>query len=230
LFGNIWWNIPLWREIWLSEAEAWLPSDGLKFYTDGSLFEGRAGSGVLLEEFDLKASFALGTFAAVVQAEFYAIMACSDYCLMECMTGKTICICSDSRAALLALSSHTVSSRLVLQCRNSLQRLSIHNRVQLFWVPGHCGIIENEKADGLAGVGSKFSFCGPEPCLPVPKSLMTRVTKKWLSGNHLSYWNLVSGSRQSKVWIKRPCLKLARFLCTLPTTKLGVLVMGFHPV
>jgi hypothetical protein len=23
------------NEIWLSEAEAWLPSDGLKFYTDG---------------------------------------------------------------------------------------------------------------------------------------------------------------------------------------------------
>jgi hypothetical protein len=34
------------REIWLSEAEASLPSDGLKFYTDGSLFEGRACSGV----------------------------------------------------------------------------------------------------------------------------------------------------------------------------------------
>jgi hypothetical protein len=32
------------KEIWLSEAEAWLPSDGPKFYTDGSLFEGRAGS------------------------------------------------------------------------------------------------------------------------------------------------------------------------------------------
>jgi hypothetical protein len=34
------------REIWLSEAEAWFPCDGLKFYTDGSLFEGRVGSGV----------------------------------------------------------------------------------------------------------------------------------------------------------------------------------------
>jgi hypothetical protein len=33
------------REIWLSEAEAWLISDGLKFYTDSSLIEGRVGSG-----------------------------------------------------------------------------------------------------------------------------------------------------------------------------------------
>jgi hypothetical protein len=99
---------------------------------DSSLFEGRAGSGVFFsEKLDLKASFALGTFATVFQAEVYAIMACSDYCLKECMTGKTICICSD-RAALLALNSHTVLSRLVLQYRDSLQGLSIQNRVQLF--------------------------------------------------------------------------------------------------
>jgi hypothetical protein len=137
------------REIWLSEAEAWL-------LFDGSLFEGRASSGVFSEELDLNASFALGTFATVFQAEVYAILACSAYFLRECMTGKTICICSDSRAA--------VSSRLVLQFRNSLQRLSIHNRVQLFWVPCHCIIIGNEEADGLAGVGSKSNFCGTEPC------------------------------------------------------------------
>jgi hypothetical protein len=34
------------REIWLSETEARRPSDGLKFYTDGSLFENKAGTGV----------------------------------------------------------------------------------------------------------------------------------------------------------------------------------------
>jgi hypothetical protein len=73
-------------------------------------------------------------------------------------------------------------------------------------------------------VRSKSSFCGPEPCLPVPISLMTRVTKEWFSGNHLSYWNFVSGCRQSKVWIKRPCLKLARFVRNLPRIKLGVLI------
>jgi hypothetical protein len=111
-----------------------------------------------LEELDLKASFALGVFATVFQAEVYFILACSDFYLRECMTGKTVCICSDSRAALLALSSHTVSSKLEFQCRNSLQGLFIHNRVQLLWVPGHCGncdIIGNEEADGLVGVELK---------------------------------------------------------------------------
>jgi hypothetical protein len=66
------------REIWLSKAEAWLPSDVLKFYTDGSLLEGRAASGGFFEELDLKASFALETFATIFQAEVYAILACSD--------------------------------------------------------------------------------------------------------------------------------------------------------
>jgi hypothetical protein len=47
-------------------------------------------------------------FATVFQAEVYAVLACSDYCLRECMTGKTICICSESQAVLLALSSHSV--------------------------------------------------------------------------------------------------------------------------
>jgi hypothetical protein len=133
LIGNIWWNISVRR----SEAEAWLPSDGLKLYTDGSLFEGRADFRVFSEALDLKASFALRTFTTVFLAEVYAIMACSDYCLREGMTGKTVCICSYSQAALLALGSLTVSSKLVLQCRNSLQGLSIHNGVKLFWVPGH---------------------------------------------------------------------------------------------
>jgi hypothetical protein len=83
-------------------AEAWLLSDSLKFYNDDSLFECRVGSGVFFEELDFKASFALGTFATVFQAEVYAILACSDYCLRECMSGKRICICSDSQVALLA--------------------------------------------------------------------------------------------------------------------------------
>jgi hypothetical protein len=57
----------------------------LKFYNDGSLIEDRAGSGVFSEELDLKAYFAFGTFATIFQAAVYAILACSKYCLKECV-------------------------------------------------------------------------------------------------------------------------------------------------
>jgi hypothetical protein len=50
---------------------------------DNTSFESMVGAAS--EELDLKA-----TFATVFQAEVYVVLACSDYCLRECMTGKTI--------------------------------------------------------------------------------------------------------------------------------------------
>jgi hypothetical protein len=41
----------------------------------------------------------------------------------------------------------------VLQCQNSLQGLSIHNRVQLFWVPGHCAINTKTQIFGKSILG-----------------------------------------------------------------------------
>jgi hypothetical protein len=130
LIRNFWWSIPLERGDYLSEAEALLSSDA---YTNGSLVEGRAVYGVFSEELDLKEFFALEAFASVFRTEVHAILSCSEYGLEKCMSGKTICICSDSRATLLALSSHTVSSKLVLQYWSSVQGLSTHNRVQLIF-------------------------------------------------------------------------------------------------
>jgi ribonuclease HI len=65
------------------------------------------------------------------------------------MHKMTICICSDSKSVFLALSSYTISSKLIQQCWLSLQDLSNNNRVGLFWVPGHCDIKGNEEADRL---------------------------------------------------------------------------------
>jgi hypothetical protein len=44
---------------------------------------------------------------------------------------------------LLDLKLYAVSTRVVLQCRDSLQELALSNRVRLVWVPGHSGIHGN---------------------------------------------------------------------------------------
>jgi hypothetical protein len=77
---------------------------------DGSLCEGRAVAGVVSDTLDIRESYAHGSLATVSQTEVYAILACSDYCRSANIHNMTICICSDSKAALLALSSYTISS------------------------------------------------------------------------------------------------------------------------
>jgi hypothetical protein len=86
----------------------------------------------------------------------------------ESIVSRAVSICSDiSRDAFLAVKSYGVYSRVVLQCVDSLQELSLSNRVRLVWVPGHCGIHGNEEADVLARAGASSAFVGSEPCLPL---------------------------------------------------------------
>jgi ribonuclease HI len=92
---------------------------------------------------------------------------------------RAVLICYDSTAALLALKSYAVSSRVILQCRDLLQELALSNRVRLVWVPGHCGIHGNEEADALARARSSFAFVGPEPGLPLAPSSVGRE-REWL--------------------------------------------------
>jgi Ribonuclease HI len=64
----------------------------------------------------------------------------------RCYNGGTITIFTDS----LPLESVTVKSKLVLECLGCLNELATHNSVQLVCVPGHEGILGNERVDELA--------------------------------------------------------------------------------
>jgi hypothetical protein len=49
-------------------------------------------------------------------------------------TCRNICIFSDSQAAMKALDSFKINSKLVWDCHQSLVKLAVHNRLQLVWV------------------------------------------------------------------------------------------------
>jgi hypothetical protein len=54
------------RSSWLSQKTSEiLPSDGVFFYTDGSLCEGSAGAGVFSDTLGIRESYALGSLATV---------------------------------------------------------------------------------------------------------------------------------------------------------------------
>jgi hypothetical protein len=114
------------REDWSTECVDLVAPDGLIFFTDGSLCEGRAGAGVFSDILNVRESYALyGSHATVFQPEVYAIVACSEYCISDGIVNRAVSICSDSRAALLAPKPYAVSSRVVIQCRDSLQELAL---------------------------------------------------------------------------------------------------------
>jgi hypothetical protein len=51
--------------------------DGLFFFTDGSLCEGRADAGVFSNILNVRESYALGSHATFFQSEVNSILACS---------------------------------------------------------------------------------------------------------------------------------------------------------
>jgi len=111
---------------------------------------------------------------------------------------KQISICSDSQAALKALSNPKITSRLVWDCIVALQQLSSHNAVKLFWVSGHSGIYGNEQADQLAIAASFKSYVGPEPVLPVPTSVVQSQLQAWTLRETQTCWQDLKSCWQAK--------------------------------
>lgn len=164
----------------------------------------------------------MGLYPTVFQAEVYAIIDCVCICLKRNYRFTNICIFSDSLAALNALKGYTCRSKLVWEGTKLLRELSLKNKVNLFWVPGHCGILGNEIADSLARKGSEADFIGPEPFFGVPDCSLKMELKFWEMSMVQSIWNNTDTSRQAKRFIV-PGAKSAQELLELSKNNLRVI-------
>ena len=206
------------RNDWLQKGMECVPSADVTCFTDGSLVNGKAGAGVhlVLGQEIIEQSFPLGRHTSVFQAEVFAVLQCT-YLLLEMnLVGMLVNIFIDSQACIRALSSVSIRSKVVKECKEALNRLCQNNRVWLFWVPGHEGFQGNEAADCLANIGSRESPIGPQPMVGIAPNVKKSVVNDWAMRKHAELWNNVQGCRQGRELMTGPEKGRTRTLVSLP--------------
>ena len=190
-----------------SRTEAILQIDHIneetwQFYTDGSKVNDNTGAGfcaIHLNQEQHRQSYHLGRLTTVYQCEVFAIHMASQWANTNLGSPTNIIFHSDSQAAIKAINSTKVKSRMIMDTITQLNTLGLTHRVELRWVPGHEGIPGNERADELAREGSSVQPQGPEPFLPITEQVLNNGIRSYLFNIHLRNYKQSSLSDKGKI-------------------------------
>ncbi|GFT21497.1 uncharacterized protein LOC103524116 [Trichonephila clavipes] len=133
-----------------------LPEEWLHIYTDGSLLDFAQGAGIGV--FSHLFSFYLhaGSLTTHFDGEVEAIHITLQQLAVRLPPIERAVILSDSTSALQALSNYENNCLRVQNCRELLGKMK--GKIVFQWVPSHCGLWGNERADFFGKKGNGKSF------------------------------------------------------------------------
>ena len=216
------------RDNWASSPLDEGLEDAICFFTDGSKLNNQVGFGVFSDKLNLSISIRLPDYCSVFQAEVKAITEVMRWLRSNVITQLEVVIFCDSQAALKALESFGLNSRVVKECFESLNEMGRFFHIRLVWIPGHQGFLGNCKADLLAregtiahlplaqeGIGIPISSCR----LIINEHLMDAWNQRWANLRECNHTRCIwpsLDSRRSKdlVFLPRRALSVVVAIIT----------------
>jgi ribonuclease HI len=170
-------------------------------FTDGSLLNGKSGSGFLCEGRDgsFEGKFPLGENISVFQAEIYAIYKAAESLVKKRVSGQRLIFHVDNQAALLALDKNIIDKKCVRSAANMLNKLGKGNNVSLRWIKSHIGYTGNEIADKLAKEATTLENIMTDKPF-IAKRILRNDIKNIIDAEWNSIWNALPSCRQTKLW------------------------------
>ena len=99
--------------------------------------------------------------------------------------------------AINAITTKTVKSKTVLDCKNAVNSYSEHGKIRIIWVRGHHGVRGNGRANDLATKAREFQEINLENAKPFGATRSELIT--WARHAHTTLWNSGNVGETTKI-------------------------------
>lgn len=171
--------------------------NSIKIYTDGSKTNIGVGAAFYVEDDNHYGKFKLPREASIFTAEALALSKALTYVYDS--EEKDFIILSDSKSVLTALKGNLIKPNvnwILLQIKEKVKNcIEEEKNITFCWIPAHCNIKGNEKAD-LAAKSAIFE--GEETDIKLPYTDILKVTNELHINDWKSHFNSIKESNQQR--------------------------------